>query len=258
VGEASQHRGRYLFAVTRGLSREALSGVACFDDAPLDVVEHRGLQAVVCDVDLTEFGEDALARNLEDMVWLEKVARTHHQVVYAVAASGTAAPMRLVTIYTDDDSVRRRLDEVGEALTAALDRVEGRHEWSVKAYAVPEATPADPTPATTYGAGSGAAYLQRKRVLADRRRLAGESAAGTADLVYDALARRAVAGRRLAPQDPRLTGRPQPMILNAAFLVEGTDVDAFRAAAAEVSAAHPGTTVEVEGPWPPYSFATLE
>ena len=69
---------------------------------------------------------------------------------------------------------------------------------------------------------------------------------------------RAVAGRRLSPQDPRLTGRPEPMTLNAAYLV-GADADEqFRAAVAELAVAHPDVTVELAGPWPPYSFATLE
>jgi hypothetical protein len=258
VSETARGRGRYLFAVTRNVSRGGLSGVTGFSEAPLEVVEHRGLQAVVCDVDLTEFGEGALARNLEDLTWLEQVARTHHDVVHAVAATGTAAPMRLVTIYTDDDSVRRRLDEVGDALTESLDRVEGRHEWSVKAYVVPGATPSHPDPEATSGGGAGAAYLQRKRAQADRRRAAGENAARTADLVYDTLARQAVAGRRLTPQDPRLTGRPELMTLNAAYLVGEADAEAFRAAVAEVAETHPDLKVETEGPWPPYSFATLE
>ena len=36
-------------------------------------MEHRGLQGVVCDVDLADFGEEALARNLEDLAWLMHV-----------------------------------------------------------------------------------------------------------------------------------------------------------------------------------------
>jgi len=258
VSEVAPDPGRYLFAVTRGGRSDRLAGVTGFEGAPLEVVGHGQLQAVVCDVDLADFGEEALARNLEEMAWLEKVARTHHEVVHAVAAIGPVAPMRLVTIYSDDDSVRRRLDEVAEALHAALDRVEGRDEWSVKAFAVPGAATPAPTPEATPGSGSGAAYLQRKRAEADRRLAAGESAGRTADRIYEALAQRAVAGRRLSPQDPRLTGRPEPMTLNAAYLV-GADADEqFRAAVAELAGAHPDVTVELAGPWPPYSFATLE
>jgi len=48
------------------------------------------------------------------------------------------------------------------------------------------------------------------------------------------------------------------MILNAAFLVTSEEGEAFRAEVARLAELHPDVTVEVEGPWPPYSFATLD
>ena len=94
-----------------------------------------GLQAVVCDVDLAEFGEESVRQNLEQLAWVEKVARTHDSVVRAVAARATVAPLRLVTVCLDDDSVVSRLRQWEGPLRAALQRVEGCREWSVKAYA---------------------------------------------------------------------------------------------------------------------------
>jgi hypothetical protein len=173
------------------------------------------------------------------------------------------APLRLVTIYSDDDSVRRHLGEHAAELTAALDRVEGRGEWSVKVFAA--ASDAEPAPATTGAVAStgaeekpGAAYLRRKRDQAERRRASSEQAAAAARAVDERLAAASVAARRLAPQDPRLTGRSEPMVLNAAYLVPDQEADGFNGVVAELRAEHPGVTVEVAGPWPPYSFATLE
>ena len=94
-----------------------------------------GLIAVVSDVDLVEFGEEGLRANLERLEWLEEVARGHDAVVQAVAALGPTAPLRLATICLDDGGVRRRLDEWYHALELVLDRVQGRMEWSVKAFA---------------------------------------------------------------------------------------------------------------------------
>ena len=79
--------------------------------------------------------ERVLSRNLEDLSWLEKVARGHDTVIHAVAGAAATAPLRLATICLDDDGVRARLDEWHDALETALDRVEGRAEWAVKAYA---------------------------------------------------------------------------------------------------------------------------
>ena len=79
---------------------------------PLEVVRHRGLDAVVSSMSTwTEFGEEGLQRNLEDLEWLETVARRHDDVVQLVAGTGSVAPLRLATICLDDDGVRARLDE---------------------------------------------------------------------------------------------------------------------------------------------------
>lgn len=251
-------RARYLFAVARGLNSSSLQGVAGMRGAPLEVIAHREMQAVVCDVDLSEFGEDVLPQHLEDLRWLEEVARAHNDVVWQVADQATMAPMRLVTICSDDESVRRRIDDNMTGLTQALDNVEGRREWSVKAYAVKENV-ATPAPAEApRGAGAGAAYLQRKKEQAARRQRANDHALATADEVHNVLAGRAVASRRLPPQDPRLTGRNEPMILNAAYLVPEEGADTFAETVRQIQQSVSAATVEVQGPWPPYSFAVLE
>ena len=259
MAEAVDDRGRYLFAVARGLDGRAIEGLVGLRSAPLETVEHRGLQAVVCSVDLADFGEEALASNLEDLAWLEEVARAHNDVVWQVAALATVAPMRLVTICSDDDSVRARVEGAHDGLEAALDRVEGRREWSVKAYAAPPEQSEQEAPvAAGSGQGAGAAYLQRKREQAARRRAAGDDATQAAEQIHGALAGKAVASRRLTPQDPRLTGRKETMILNAAYLVPLSEGDAFRAWVQQVGQETEGATLEVEGPWPPYSFAVLD
>jgi len=248
--------GRYLYAIARGLDPSVLAGVPALAGGRLEVVEHRGLEAVVSTVDLEEYGEDGLRRNLEDLAWLEEVARGHDTVVQAVATHAPAAPLRLATICLDDDGVRERLDSSHDALEEVLDRVEGRREWSVKVFARPRPAPQQAVPQPT--TGGGAAYLQRKKAESQAREADESSAAVVADEVHERLAVRSVAGRRLAPQDPRLTGRSETMLHNGAYLVEVDEGDAFAALVDELASAHPEVTVECHGPWPPYSFATLE
>lgn len=254
MSEAAQ-QGRYLFAVARGVDEAVLAGVPGLRGEPVELVEHHDLQAVVCTVDLAEFGEEQLARNLEDLGWLEEVARGHNDVVFAAASAGTVAPMRLVTICSDDDSVRQRIEALDDDLRLALDRVEGRREWSVKVYAAPQDQPQieDSSRPT-----SGAAYLQRKRDLATKRRSAGEDSLRTAEEISEVLSGHAVATRVLPPQDPRLTGRKESMILNGAYLVPDGDGEGFRGLVRRLVELHPRMQIECEGPWPPYSFATLD
>jgi hypothetical protein len=252
-------RGRYLYAITRGVGVDALTGVAGLGGGELAIVEHRGLSAVVSDVGLDEYGEEALRANLERMEWLEQVARGHDAVVQAVAALGPTAPLRLATICLDDDGVRARLDEWHDGLVRALDRVEGRAEWSVKVI-VPEAAAAAAAaaPGAAEPAAGGAAYLRRKKAETEARLARQDDAARSGEDVHAALAACAVASRRLQPQDPRLTGHRGTMVLNGAYLVEAADGQAFADRVRELAAERPGVQVEAGGPWPPYSFAVLD
>ncbi|HEX5086831.1 MAG TPA: GvpL/GvpF family gas vesicle protein [Nocardioides sp.] len=246
--------GRYLFAVARDLRVAELTGTQGFHGTPIDVVERDGLSAVVCDVDLGEFGEEPLTRNLEDLTWVERVARTHNDVVWRVAAAATCAPLRLVTVCADDDSVRAKVDSLRTELENVLDRIEGRQEWSVKVL-VPQGAAVEAEPAAT--PTSGTDYLRRKREAAERRRDLSDEAVRAAREVHDVGHAHAVASRQLAPQDPRLTGRTETMILNAAYLVEAGEHEVFTTALRAAAEQHPSVTVEVEGPWPAYSFAVL-
>lgn len=250
-------RGRYMFAVATGLEPAHLSGQEGLDGQPLEVVEHAGLQAVVCNVDLAEFGEEPVRQNLEQLAWVEKVARTHDSVVRAVAARATVAPLRLVTVCLDDESVVKRLRQWEAPLRSALERVEGCSEWSVKAF-VPAGTAEVAAGGEEPAATSGTAYLRRKREQSSRREQADREAAETAEALHIALAGRSRASRLLAAQDPQLTGRPEKMTLNGAYLLPHSEEDAFRRLVEDLRRRHPDVLLEVAGPWAPYSFAVLE
>lgn len=249
--------GRYLYAVCRGLPASVLPGAQGLGGRPLELLEHRGLQAVISTVDLDEFGEDGLRKNLEDLTWLEATARGHDAAVQTVAAAAPTAPLRLATICRDDDGVRARLDEWHDALHGALDRIEGRLEWSVKVLTHGRA----PQPVGADGGEkkmSGADYLRRKKAEAHNRMADDTRAGEIAAAVHDALSASSVASRRLQPQDPRLTGRPGTMTLNGAYLVDADAADEFAARVDALAAEHPDVVIDRAGPWPPYSFATLE
>jgi hypothetical protein len=248
-------KGRYLYAISRDLDAAALADVPGLGDGRLDVLEHCGLSAVVSDVDLEEYGEEGLRRNLERLEWLEEVARRHDEVVHAVAEHGPVAPLRLATICLDDIGVRRRIDEWHAALEQVLDRVEGRREWSVKAFAPRAAAQSAEAAAPAEG---GAAYLRRKKAETLTRAQGEEQAMQVAEEVHARLSAISEASRRLPPQDPRLTGHVGTMTLNGAYLVDASRGEDFAEAVRAAQADHPDAGIDAAGPWPPYSFAMLE
>ncbi|MFI0481354.1 GvpL/GvpF family gas vesicle protein [Actinomadura sp. 9N215] len=271
----------YLYGVARDLDPAALRGAAGVAGAPVRGVVAGGLTALVSTVRVAEYGEAALRANLEDLAWLEATARAHHEVVDRAAHAAPTAPVRIATIYRDDARVAEVLTAQGDRFGEVLDGIAGRSEWGVKAYVPPGPPPAadapddagdesapdpggglapraepltGPPPGTGTGDGVGTAYLRRRQRERRRREDAGRLAAERAGDVHAALAGHAAASRHHPPQDPRLSGRPAPQILNAAYLLDDEQVEGFLTVARTAAERLPGIEVEVTGPWPPYSF----
>lgn len=256
-------QGVYLYAIVRSLDPEVLRDATGVRGTSVRLVDDAGLTALVSDVGLAEFGEEGLRRHLEDLAWLESVARAHNAVVELAFRHGPVAPLSLATVCFDDAGVRERLRTLHDQVDAVLTRIAGRAEVGVKVYAqaAPEpesAAVGSPGAGAAPGASPGRAYLQRRQSEAARREAASRSLTAAADEVHTALAGGAVASRRHPPQDRRLTGHEGDMILNSSYLVSAPDVAAFEELARNVSSGRPDLRVEVTGPWPPYSFAGLE
>ncbi|MFE5870907.1 GvpL/GvpF family gas vesicle protein [Streptomyces roseifaciens] len=272
------HRDRtellYAYAVLRdtgaaGSRLETVTGVA---GEPVRAVREGDLVVLVGPVPAAEFDEKGLRERLEDLAWLEHVARGHQRVVDAASAGAPCVlPLRLATVYRDEAGVRRMLTSRHAAFGAALDRLEGRAEWGVKIHTVAEGAggpPAAPPPGppsrarprAPRAATSGRDYLRQRAAERQAReeewRHVDEAARG----IHAALATLAEETRRYPPQNPRLTGHPGRNVLNAAYLVPRERGPAFTAAVAALAGRAPrdGLRVELTGPWAPYSFVTGE
>ena len=241
----------WVYGVRDGAAASAPAGRGVDPAHPIELVHHRGLAAVTSLVDRDEFGEEALRETLEDLDKLEALARAHERVLDDALHRGAVVPLRICTIYASGERVREMLEREHEPLRDALERLRGKSEWGVKAYA----PAAEPQAATAAKApASGAEYLARKsaaRSAADTSRQALDAAVET---VYERLAER-TAGAVLSPaQDRRLTGRDGEMVLNAAYLVADADIPAFHSLVAELEGSY-GVELEVTGPWPAYHFS---
>jgi gas vesicle protein GvpL/GvpF len=237
---------------------EALTGVR---GAPVERVEAGGLATLVSRVPLAEFAEEPLRRNLNDLAWLERVAREHEAALERVLEDATIVPLRICTIFEDESGVARMLAERRSALDAALGALAGREEWGVKLLvdrAALEAAAEERVPPEEglEGRSAGGAYMLRRRQERQLRdvadRLAGELAedvhARLQDWASDAVVNR--------PQNRDLSGHEGDMLLNAAYLVERAKVDQLRELVVELQERHRdlGARIELTGPWPPYNF----
>lgn len=251
----------WLYAVAPHSDEEAETaaptGVA---GEPVRTIVSGDLTAIVGSVPMDVFGEEPLRRNFEDLDWLEATARAHDAVVSAVVRRGPAVPLRLATVFRDDERVRELLDERRADFAAALELVSGRTEWGVRAYgdrAVLTAAVAE-AKAEAGTMTPGAAYLARRRAQLSAQETVERDAAERASQVHERLLRRAAAGRCQPLTDPAVSGRRDWMVLNGTYLVDDDRTEDFTATVNALGAEFPGIRLELTGPWPPYSFAGVQ
>lgn len=228
---------------------------------PLHVLEHRELATVVSEVELSEFGEEALKERLEDLGFVERIARAHNAVVLAAHAAGGACPLSVCTIFTGPQSVRQMLDREHDSLLASLARVRGREEWSVKVLADPRAVAlAEPRLANDRSSSPGRAFFERKRFERERREQATRNITAAASEIHTELARHAGRGLMLKAQNRAISERDGEMALNAAYLVDREQSEQFAARAREVAQRHRrlGLSLVLSGPFAPYSFVVSD
>ena len=249
--------GWYVYGVvpTAEASEAIFENVAGVAAGAVALVDGGSLAAIASEVPLSEFGEEAIAKNLRDPDWLEGRVRAHDAVLEAALGAVPVVPFRFGTIYRDADHVRELLRDDGR-LGEALERVRGRVELGVKGFLV--APPVAEAPASDAGdaRSEGRRYLeekQRARLLAEEQ--AAEKA-GWADESHRRLSAVADAATANPPQPPELSGRRAEMFLNAAYLVSAGREDAFRDALTELAdeLGPSGVAYELTGPWPPYNF----
>lgn len=250
VSGVEEESGVWLHAIVTG--RQPVPDIAGIGGHPVRAIRSGDLTAVVSPVPMSEYGEEALRRHLEDLDWLERTARAHHLVVDALSRTGPVVPARLATMYRDEDRVAAALADHRTEFSAALDRIAGRTEWGVKGYAVPAAAAPPDEPGGSGGAG--VAYLRKRRAQLMAREESQQAAVREAAMIHAALSGQAVAARRHPPQDRRLSGVDTAMVLNGAYLVETDRTDEFAELVDALSRQHPAIRLELTGPWPPYSF----
>jgi hypothetical protein len=262
--EAPAGDGLWAYCVTRAgePGRAVLAGV---DGGVVERVEARGLAALVSRVPLAEFGAGPLRDNLNDLGWLERVARSHEGVLERVLADSTIVPLRLCTIYESEDSVREMLEREHDSLARALDALTGRQEWGVKLLADGERLADEARSRSAEAAAledelsartGGGAYMLRRRLERHLRDAADALGAEVADQVHARLQDWATDAVELRPQNPELSGHEGRMLLNGAYLVETDRVEGLRELVAELEERHRalGLRIELSGPWPPYNF----
>jgi hypothetical protein len=249
----------YTYAVARddGSLRESLSELTGVAESPVHLVRaeaHDDLVIVVSPVPEHDFDEAALRTHLEDIDWLESTARAHHRVVEALAARTTVLPLRLVTMYRDDERVRTMLRDRHDAFASRLTDLADQVEWGVKIYVEEPLDDASAGPQPDGDLSPGRAYLSHRRAQRHAREDAYRYAEQAARRVESAARAHAMDRVRHRQQQGRLASARGENVVNDAYLVPLRHGEDFRADVVRAVDGLRGVRVEVTGPWAPYSF----
>lgn len=260
----------YVYAVIRGHDRRGLWTLPCtgVSGAPVSVLPHNDLAAVVSAVSIREFGPEALPGKLQDAMWVATSALAHHLVLESLLGRCAVAPLTFGTLCRDAETVGEMVAERYREFDDALARVDGATEWDVKVSCERSALlellsrthprlrrMADDAAALP----EGAAYFLRRKAGDEARQEADALVTAHALEVHAHLAdvARGAVAHEVRPQVTHPEG-PET-ILHEAYLVADEDRERFLAAVAALRQASgpSGLALAVSGPWPAYSFVRV-
>ena len=216
----------YLYAIAESTRVPDLRGLR---GAPLKAVGEAGLFAIASEHD------ELRVEPSEDDLW------AHEHVVEDLMDNGSVLPMRFGSALASEDEVLEVLARRRQDFEAALERVRGAVELSVRVAIAAEPDDSENDSKDREEQGPGTAYLL-ERLHRERH----QSKATTR--VLETL-------ESLARASTGWSGELRRRQWKAAYLVSHDRIDAFTEQVNLLDAELGDATVLCTGPWPPYSFS---
>ena len=123
--------GYYIFAITLSQYEYELPDAELADGFPLFVYGFGKIQAVLSEVPLDEYGEQALQLKLNDPSWFETTLRTHNSILGMIQKVASMVPMRICTICDTSDALTAFLNEHHDDFVNTLELIEGNQSWTL-------------------------------------------------------------------------------------------------------------------------------
>lgn len=249
----------YVYCVTREAAMPEVDGID--GTRRFGTVTAGNVSAIFTLANGEAFSQDAIDSRAGDLEWLGAIGYRHQAVVAELMKVTAIVPLRAFTLFSSEDAVRAYLLEHGPALDAALQRLDGKQEWTLRV----EFDPARWSEALVSRvaalrdltndiatAAPGKAFLLRKKLDDERKRASHAAEQSVVEeieqAVLDKLACETVAETRerrdgAFPQINVLVNRDEEATLQ--------ELQQTLASRYEPE----GVTLALTGPWPPYTFA---
>lgn len=268
--------GLYLYCIrekTAEHSTFALKGIE--EKREVFTIIFRDIEAVVSKVSLEEFSAEAIEKKTREYLhWIKEKALAHELVIEeAMSNNGeilSLIPMRFGTIFKEAASLQETISNDYAKILEVLARIRHKQEWSVKVYLQ------DKSKFERLLKKQNEMIKEKERELADlpeglaffmeeelKEIISGELEKELNELAEDlfvCLGKYAVDLSKGKILEKELTGRDEPMVLNAAYLISEEKVEDFKNAFARLNQqVQPnGVYLEHSGPWPVYNFTAYK
>lgn len=264
-------KGFYLYCF-REKNPALIKAVRTIDKGEASTLPYEKLEAVVSEVDLEKFSSNEIRRKAqEDVHWIKGKAQIHEHVIERAMVVGgrivPVVPMKFGTIFKTKKNLKQVLKKNYSKFKKLLEKLEDKQEWGVKVYLDEEVFEKQlekksktilkkkkeidslPKGADFFVKKQAEEIIEREKI----RRLGKVTEKIFADLKK--LAVKANQGKNL---DRALTGRKEPMVLNANLLIKEEKAGKFQKEVNELKAKYKnlGLIIQESGPWPPYNFVS--
>ena len=207
--------GTYVYCFVAATRRPALTRVPAGlrgMGRPRLLEASRGRFLVVADAPLAKYGEDAINRGLTNLDWVARAAVAHEAVVESFIGASAVLPMKLFTIFTNDDRALEHIRGDAPRVDALVRRVANHQEWGVRVVLDrARASAARGRKAKTPRPGPlGKSYLAQKKAQRDTSLQLTQHARETVADLFDRLAARAGLAKRRAASELPARRRPAP------------------------------------------------
>lgn len=224
-----------------------------------------GLAAVYEKVSANEFGQDAIHTHLKNMDWVNEKVIKHQRKLQEVGEKTAVVPLKFGSVFKSERSILDLLATRGKEFKSLLAKFNGKQEWGLKLfYDASRLNEWIELNAATLkgldrqisGATSGEAFLLKKRKGDQLKKLTKELLNEQRKRVFEFVSELSDDVQLNKETDPSLSGQQGHNFLNVALLVSKEQADELAVYQNQTlsTLTQMGVSLNVSGPWPPYSF----
>lgn len=241
------------------------------DDAAVSTVPATPVSALISRLPARDYGASAIEKNSGDVSWLSPRAMAHDRILTWAHDHGGVVPLPMFSMWGSEDSLSRWLADEANRLTAVLNQIAGADEFGLRihrrdAVMMQSIDRFDSEMAQlkteAEGASPGQRYLLERKLAEQGKGAVRAASQRMSKDIYQQLRSKSrdAVSRPLTPDPLAARAAEATLVLNAAFLVDRTRNEEFRATVAAIVREHEpqGLAFDFTGPWPPYNFVGAE